>query len=90
MTKADLIESMAAGAGLSKTDAGKALDAAIDSIVSGMKKGEKITIVGFGTFSVTRRKARKGRNPKTGEAIDIPASNAPKFSPGRVLKDALK
>lgn len=90
MTKADLIEKVAAGTGLSKTDAGRALDQTLDAITKALKKGQKITLVGFGTFSVTKRKARKGRNPRTGEEIMIAASKSPKFTPGKAFKDAIK
>ena len=90
MTKAELIDRIASGAGLSKADAGKALDSALDAIKSGLKKGQKITLVGFGTFSVAKRKARKGRNPRTGETIKIPATKKPKFTSGKAFKDAVK
>jgi DNA-binding protein HU-beta len=90
MTKAELIDKVASGAGLSKADAGRALDATLDSIKMGLKKGQKITLVGFGTFSVAKRKARKGRNPRTGEEIKISATKTPKFTAGKVLKDAVK
>lgn len=90
MTKADLIEKIASGVGLSKADAGRALDEALDAITKALKKEQRITLVGFGTFSVTRRKARKGRNPRTGEEIRIAASKTPKFTAGKALKDAVK
>lgn len=90
MTKAELIEKVASGAGLSKSDAGRALDTALESIAKALKKGQKITLMGFGTFSVTKRKARKGRNPRTGEEIKIAATRSPKFTAGRGLKDAVK
>ncbi|MGB9715274.1 MAG: HU family DNA-binding protein [Thermodesulfovibrionales bacterium] len=90
MTKAELIEKIASGAGLSKADAGKALDTTLNSIKSALKKGQKVTLVGFGTFSVTKRKARKGRNPRTGDIITIPAAKVPKFTSGKALKDAVK
>jgi len=90
MTKGELIEAIAAGAGLTKADAGRALDAMIDAIKKSLKKNKKVTLVGFGTFSVSRRKARKGRNPQTGETIKIPAAKVPKFTPGKGLKDAIK
>ena len=90
MTKADLIEKVATGTGLSKADAGRALDSAIDAIKASLKKGMKVTLVGFGTFSVSKRKARKGRNPRTGEEIKIAATKTPKFTAGKVLKDAIK
>ncbi|MDI6729837.1 MAG: HU family DNA-binding protein [Thermodesulfovibrionales bacterium] len=90
MTKADLIDKIASGAGLTKTDAGKALDATLDSVKAALKKGQKVTLVGFGTFSVSKRKARKGRNPRTGAEIKIPATKVPKFTAGKTLKDAVK
>jgi len=90
MTKADLIDKVASSAGLSKADAGRALDAALDSITKSLKKGQKVTLVGFGTFSVAKRKARMGRNPRTGEEIKIAASKTPKFTPGKMLKQAVK
>jgi DNA-binding protein HU-beta len=92
MTKAELIEQMAKDAGISKTAAGKALDSFVDSVTKSLKKKEKdgkITLVGFGTFSKVRRKARKGRNPATGEEIKIKARNAVKFKPGKALKGAI-
>jgi DNA-binding protein HU-beta len=90
MTKADLIEKVASSTGLSKADSGRALDAALDAVTKSLKKNQKITLVGFGTFSVTKRKARKGRNPRTGEEIKIAASKSPKFTAGKALKDAVK
>ncbi|MEW6002449.1 MAG: HU family DNA-binding protein [Nitrospirota bacterium] len=90
MTKAELIDKIASGAGLSKADASKALDTTLNSVKSALKKGQKVTLVGFGTFSVVRRKSRKGRNPRTGETITIPAAKIPKFTSGKVLKDAVK
>ena len=90
MTKAELIDKIASSAGLSKADASRALDATFDAIKTSLKKGQKVTLVGFGTYSVTKRKARKGRNPRTGEVINIPAAKTPKFTAGKALKDALK
>lgn len=90
MTKAELIDKIASGAGLSKADASRALDSTLDAVKAALKKGQKVTLVGFGTFSVTKRKARKGRNPKTGEVINIPAAKTPKFSSGKALKDAVR
>ena len=90
MTKAELIEKIAAGAGLSKADASRALDSTLDAIKASLKKDQKVTLVGFGTYSVSKRKARKGRNPRTGEVINIPAAKTPKFTSGKALKDALK
>ncbi|MBI5188754.1 MAG: HU family DNA-binding protein [Nitrospirae bacterium] len=90
MTKAELIDKIASGAGLSKADASKTLDATLNSIRAALKKGQKVTLVGFGTFSVVKRKSRKGRNPRTGEVITIPAAKTPKFSSGKALKDAVR
>jgi DNA-binding protein HU-beta len=90
MTKAELIDKMAAGAKLSKADAGRALDAAVGAIKAALKKGQKITLVGFGTFAVVKRKARKGRNPRTGQEIKIAAGKSPKFTAGKALKDAVR
>jgi DNA-binding protein HU-beta len=90
MTKAELIDKIASGAGLTKADATRALDASLDSIKAALKKGQKVTLVGFGTFSVTKRKARKGRNPRTGQVINIPAAKTPKFTAGKTLKDVVK
>lgn len=90
MTKAELIESVANDADLSKADASKAVDSVIAGITDALKKGEKVTLVGFGVFAVTERKARKGRNPRTGDAIDIAASKTPKFAAGKALKQAIQ
>ncbi|NOX20840.1 MAG: HU family DNA-binding protein [Nitrospirae bacterium] len=90
MTKAELIEKIASDAGLSKADASRALEATLENIKKALKKNQKVTLVGFGTFSVSKRKARKGRNPQTGETIKIPATKVPKFTPGKALKDAIK
>lgn len=90
MTKAELIEKMATDAGVTKVAAGAALDSFIDGVTKALKKKDgKVTLVGFGTFSKGRRKARKGRNPRTGEAIKIKAANVVKFKPGKKLKDAI-
>jgi len=90
MTKEELIEKVASGAGLSKADATRAINAAIGSITSALKKRQSITLVGFGTFKVSKRKARKGRNPRTGKVINIKATKVPRFSAGKSLKDAVK
>ncbi len=90
MTKEDLIEKMADSAGISKVAAGKSLTAFIGGVSSALKKGQRVTLVGFGTFSVVRRKARKGRNPRTGKEIMIPAARTPKFSAGKALKSAVR
>lgn len=89
MNKSELIERMADQAGISKTAAGAALDAATEAIKDTLKKGGAVTLVGFGAFTVSKRAARTGRNPKTGEAIKIKASKAPKFTPGKAFKEAL-
>jgi len=90
MTKAELVEKMATDAGISKAAAGKALDSFTDSVKKALKKKDgRITLVGFGTFSKVRRKARKGINPQTGEKIQIKARNAVKFAPGKALKNAV-
>ena len=90
MTKAELVEKMAKDADISKAAAGKALDSMIDAIIKTVKKGNKVTLVGFGTFSVSKRKARTGRNPQTGATIKIAARKVPKFSAGKTFKDAVK
>ncbi len=89
MNKGDLIESVAGSAGLSKADAGRAVDAFIGSITGALKGGSQVSLVGFGTFTVKRRAARMGRNPRSGEAIQIKASNVPGFKAGKALKDAV-
>jgi DNA-binding protein HU-beta len=90
MTKAELIEQMAQDAEITKTAAGAAVESLIEAITTTLKKKDgKITITGFGTFSKSRRKARNGRNPQTGETIKIKASNVAKFKPGKKLKEAV-
>jgi len=90
MTKAELIDQMAKDAGISKAAANKALESFVDGVTKALKKKDgKITLTGFGTFSKVRRKARKGRNPATGEEIKIKASNTVRFKPGKALKDAI-
>jgi len=89
MTKVEIIEKMAKDADVSKVAANKALDSFIDSIKKTLKKGNKVTLVGFGTFSVGKRAARKGRNPQTGAAIKIKASKTPKFKAGKAFKGAI-
>ena len=86
MNKADLIEKIAASTGISKTAAADAIDTFIDSVTSALKKGDRVTLVGFGTFSVSQRKARNGRNPQTGGVIKIAARRVAKFTPGVELK----
>ena len=90
MTKDELIDKVASGAGLSKVDASRAVTATLNTIISALKKGQSVTLVGFGTFKVSKRKARKGRNPRTGEVINIKAAKVPRFSAGKSLKDAVK
>ena len=90
MNKSELIDAIAKRADLSKAAAGRALDAAIETINSSLKKGGKVTLMGFGTFSVSKRAARTGRNPRSGAEIKIKAAKVPKFMPGRALKDAVK
>ncbi len=87
MNKAELVAAIADKASLSKKDAGAALEAFKDVVSEELKKGEKIQIIGFGTFEVSERAARTGRNPQTGEEMTIPASKAPKFKAGKALKD---
>jgi DNA-binding protein HU-beta len=90
MTKIELVEKMAKDAGITKAAAGKALASFIEGVTKALKKKDgKVTLVGFGTFSKVRRKARKGRNPQTGEAIKIKASNTVKFKAGKKLKDVV-
>ncbi len=89
MTKAEIVSKMAEGAGITKAAASKALEAFIEAVKSALKKEEKVTLVGFGTFSVAKRKARKGRNPRTGKEIKIPARSVPKFTPGKSLREAV-
>lgn len=89
MNKGELIESVAGAAGMSRADATKAVDAVLDSVTSALKNGGSVSLVGFGTFSVKARAARMGRNPRTGEPIQISASNVPGFKAGKALKDAV-
>jgi len=89
MNKAELIDAVAESADLSKASAARALDAALDTITAALQAGDQVTLVGFGTFSVRPRAARTGRNPRTGEAIEIKASNNPAFKAGKALKDAV-
>ena len=89
MNKTELIAQIAAKSGLSKKDAEKALAATVDSITEAMANGDKVALVGFGTFSVKARAARTGKNPQTGETIQIAACKAPAFAAGKALKDAV-
>jgi DNA-binding protein HU-beta len=89
MNKQDLVGAVAAASGLTGKDAGKAVDATFDAITNELKNGGDVRLVGFGTFSVTKRKASTGRNPRTGETMTIKASTQPKFKAGKGLKDAV-
>ncbi len=89
MTKAELMEQMAKDANISKAAAGRALDSFTGTVAKALKKGGKVTLVGFGTFSVTKRKARKGRNPQTGETIKIKAGQSVRFKAGATLKKSI-
>ena len=89
MNKNDLIASVASSAGLSKSDATRAIESFLDAVTNSLKRDEKVSIVGFGNFSVSHRKATTGRTPRTGESIQIPASKRPKFTVGKALKDAV-
>ncbi|MDQ3563266.1 MAG: HU family DNA-binding protein [Pseudomonadota bacterium] len=89
MNKTDLIDVVAESADLPKASAGRAVDAMVDAITKALKKNDEVTLVGFGTFSVRKRAARAGRNPRTGETIKIAASKVPAFKPGKGLKDAV-
>ena len=89
MTKADLVAAMAKASGGSKVAAERALNSVIEDVFDALKKGRRVTIGGFGTFMVSRRAERNGRNPRTGTALTIPACRVPRFKPSRTLKDAL-
>lgn len=89
MNKNEFIDRVADLSNMSKADAMRAVDAVFDAITQALKRGDDVRLVGFGTFSAAKRKAREGRNPRTGETIQIPASTQPKFSAGKGLKDAL-
>lgn len=89
MNKQDLISAVAESSGLSKSDATKAVEAVFDSISAALKNGDEVRLVGFGTFSVSQRKASTGRNPRTGETMTIKASAQPKFKAGKGLKDSV-
>lgn len=90
MNKSDLIDHIAKQADISKAAAGRSLDALLGAVTTTLKKSGSVTLVGFGTFSASRRAARTGRNPRTGESINIQSARVPKFKPGKALKDALK
>ena len=89
MNKEDLIKSVAEQVQTTKVNASQAVDAIFDSITESLKKGDSVTLVGFGSFKVTKRAARNGRNPRTGEPLSIPAATIPSFSPGKGLRDAV-
>ena len=89
MNKSELIAKVAEETGLSKKDATKSVEAVFGAIAEALKNGEKVQLVGFGNFEVRERSARKGRNPQTGEEIEIPASKVPAFKPGKALKDGI-
>lgn len=89
MNKSELINAIAEESGLTKADAGKALDATVKAITAAMASGDSVAIIGFGTFAVGERAARTGRNPQTGKEMQIPAAKVPKFKPGKSLKDAV-
>lgn len=89
MNKGELIDAVAAATSLSKTDAGDAVDGVFQSITNALKSGDSVSLVGFGTFTVKHRAARTGRNPQTGDPLQIPASNVPGFKAGKGLKDAV-
>lgn len=90
MNKTELVSAIADKSGLSKTLSLKALDAFTEAVVEAVKSGDKVMLTGFGTFEVTERAAREGRNPATGETLHIEATKAPKFKPGKAFKDAVK
>ena len=89
MNKSELIDAIAASADIPKAQASRALDAVIDSVTSALKQSDQVVLVGFGTFSVKERAARSGRNPQTGQPIEIAAARIPTFKPGKALKDAV-
>jgi len=89
MNKSELIDAVAAAADLTKADAGRAIDATVAAISDTLSKGDSLSLIGFGTFSISNRAARVGRNPRTGEAIQIKAAKLPKFKAGKALKDAV-
>ena len=89
MNKSELIDAIAASADIPKAAAGRALDATIDAITGALKEGDQVVLVGFGTFAVKERAARTGRNPQTGQPIEIAAAKVPGFKPGKALKDAV-
>ena len=90
MNKGELVEAVAQKSNISKSEATRAVDATFETIEGSLKKGDEVRLVGFGTFSVAKRAARDGRNPRTGETIKIPAAKVPKFKAGKGLKDSIK
>jgi len=90
MTKAELVSKIASKAELTKAESAKALDATLEAIKEALKKGDKVTLVGFGSFYVSKRKSRKGRNPRTGQEIKIPATKVPKFTAGKSFERSSK
>jgi len=90
MNKQDVVNAIATATGLTKVDSAKALDALLDTITSALKKGDKVTLTGFGTFEARETQAREGRNPQTGAKLVIPAGRRPGFSAGKTFKDAVK
>lgn len=90
MNKSDLVSSVAKASGLTKADAERAIDATFQSITKSLVKGDEVRLIGFGTFAIAERKATEGRNPRTGEAIKIPAKRLPKFRPGKQLKESVE
>jgi|TARA_B100000676_G_scaffold310893_1_gene378886 DNA-binding protein HU-beta len=89
VNKSELIDAIAASADISKADAGRALDATLEAVTGALKKGDSVSLVGFGTFAVKERAAREGRNPQTGQTIQIAAAKVPGFKAGKALKDAV-
>jgi DNA-binding protein HU-beta len=89
VNKNDLVAAVASSTGLSKSDSAKAVDSVFDEITSALKSGDDVRLVGFGTFAVAKRAASKGRNPRTGQEIKIPATRVPKFKAGKSLKDSV-
>ncbi len=89
MNKTEFVDAVAEKADVQKSDAAKIVDSMVDVIGDTLKQGDQITLIGFGTFLVSKREARKGRNPRTGEEIQIAASNVPRFKPGKALKESI-
>ena len=90
MNKSELIDAVALSADLSKSSAGRAVDAVLDAVMTSLKNGETLSLTGFGSFYTTQREARAGRNPRTGQAVEIKAAKLPKFRAGKFLKDAVQ